>query len=73
MKYDVLYDNGAHVTASKECRERMGFKKGKTVGDMTEWHTTHKTVSVKDGDYRRAHVYPNGHNVLDGSSSILCQ
>jgi hypothetical protein len=85
MKHDILYDNGELVTASKECRDRMGFKKGKTfirnlylggksVGvTITEWHTTHKTVSVNDGEYRRAYIYPNGHKVLDGSSSIFCQ
>lgn len=77
--YKILYDNGEICTASPECFNRMGFKKGKTFTKhilgkdvtFTEYHTTHKTVSVKDGEYRRAFVYPNGHMVLDGSSSVL--
>lgn len=73
-KVNILYDNGERCTATKECFDRMGFKKGKSYvrGDIcfTEYHTTHKTISIKDGEYRRAFVYPNGHMSMDGSSSV---
>lgn len=82
FKHKILFDNGEIVTASNECFDRMGFKKGKTyerdmlIGDRvetittTEYHTTHKVISVREGEYRRAFQYPNGHLVYDGSSSV---
>lgn len=77
-EFKVLYDNNQIVTASKECMERMGFKKGKTTlrhtsaGEVkvTEYHTTHKTLSIKEGEYRKVFVYPNGHMVYNGMSTI---